>query len=73
MAEAGQADVDAVVSASGYVVIPSERLGRLSLTPGQQVRVTVTVQPRRQNMYGVLAGRLHEVEPAEISSVRREV
>jgi hypothetical protein len=42
---------------------PVRAAGRLSLTSGQQVRVTVTAQPRRRNMHRVLAGRLHEVDP----------
>jgi bifunctional DNA-binding transcriptional regulator/antitoxin component of YhaV-PrlF toxin-antitoxin module len=73
MSQPDRTDLDAVVSASGDVVIPSDRLRRLSLSPGQQVRVTVTARPRRQNMRGVLAGRLPDVDPEEIARVRREI
>ena len=73
MAEVRQADVEAVVSPSGDVVISSEDVQRLALAPGQHVRVTVTARPRRQNMYGILAGRLSEVDPEAIKRVRREV
>jgi hypothetical protein len=70
--EPERADVDAVVSPSGDVVIPAGQLGRFSLVPGQHVTVTLRSGRRRQNMYGVLAGRLRDVDPEDIRRVRRE-
>lgn len=73
MGEVERAEVDAVVSADGEVVIPREAVRGLSLVPGQHVLVRVTPQPARRNMYGVLAGRLTEVDANDIRRVRREV
>ena len=73
MGEVGRAEVDAVVSADGEVVIPREAVRDLSLVPGQHVLVQLTPRPTRRNMYGVLAGRLTEVDADEIRRVRREV
>ena len=63
MAEVGRADVEGTVSPSGEIVIPASDVQRLALAPGQRVRVTVTARPHRQNMYGILAGRLSDVDP----------
>lgn len=70
--EPERADVDAVVSPSGDVVIPAGQLSRFSLVPGQHVTVTLSSRPRRRNMYGVLAGRLRDIDPEDIRRVRRE-
>jgi len=63
VAEVGRADVEGMVSPSGEIVISASDVQRLALAPGQRVRVTVTAQPHRQNMYGILAGRLSDVDP----------
>ena len=60
MAAGSSADV-AVVTAAGNVVVPSEGV-RLSLVPGQRVRVTVSAAGHRRNMYGALAGQVPDVE-----------
>ena len=73
MGETERAEVDAVVSPGGDVVIPRDAVRELALVPGQHVLVRVSPRPARQNMYGVLAGRLTEVDADDIGRVRREV
>ena len=73
MGEVERAEVDVVVSPAGDVVISRDAVRELSLVPGQHVLVRVTPQPARRNMYGVLAGRLTEVDADDIRRVRREV
>lgn len=73
MSAASRADVEAVVSAEGNVVVPAETVRDLSLVPGQRVNVVVTAAPRRRNMYGELADRVPDVSPEEITNERREV
>lgn len=73
MGEVERAEVDAVISAAGDVVISRDAVRGLALVPGQLVRVQVTPRPTRRNMYGALAGRLTHVEEADIRRVRREV
>jgi hypothetical protein len=73
VAEVESTEVDAVVSASGELVISPEAVRHLALAPGQHVRVAVSARPRRRNMYGVLSGRLPDVDLDEIRRVRREV
>jgi hypothetical protein len=73
VAEIGSAEVEAVVSPSGEVVISPEDVRQLALAPGQHVHVSVRPRPRRRNMYGILAGRLTDVDPDDIRRVRREV
>ena len=70
---AARTEVEAVVSESGDLVIPSESVRRLALVPGQYVRVSIYAQPVRRNMYGVLAGRLADIAPDDIARVRHEV
>ncbi|MGH3710287.1 MAG: hypothetical protein ACRDRQ_19755 [Pseudonocardiaceae bacterium] len=67
------ADVDAVVTAAGDLVVPAEVVRRLSLVPGQRVHVTISPAGHRRNMYGALAGRLPDVSADEIAGERREV
>lgn len=69
MAAGSSADVDAVVTPAGDVVVPSEVVRQLSLVPGQRVRVTISAAGHRRNMYGALAGQLPDVNADE----RREV
>lgn len=71
--EAAHAEVDAIVSATGEVVIAPEDVRRLALVPGERVRVSVAARPRRRNMYGVLAGRLPDVDQDDLRRVRRSV
>ena len=63
---------EAVVSATGDLVIPSDSVRRLALAPGQHVQVVVSAPRRRTNMRGALAGRLPDISPEEIARVRRE-
>jgi hypothetical protein len=63
------AEVDAVVTAAGDLVVPSEVVRQLSLIPGQCVRLTISAAVPRRNMYGALAARV----PDEIADERREV
>jgi len=67
------ADVDTVVTADGDLVVPSEVVRRLSLIPGQRVRLTISAAGPRRNMYGSLAGRVPDVSADEIAAERREV
>lgn len=64
--------VDGVVTPAGDVLIPSQSVRRLALVPGQHVHVVVTAPQRRQNMYGVLAGTIPDLDPEELSRVRRD-
>lgn len=72
MGEEARTEVEAVVSESGDLVIPSEVVRRLALVPGQHVQVSVHAGPPRRNMYGVLAGRLPDIAPEDIARVRHE-
>lgn len=67
------AAVDTVVTAEGDLVVPSEVVRRLSLIPGQRVRLTISAAGPRRNMYGSLAGRVPDVSADEIAAERREV
>jgi hypothetical protein len=67
------ADVDTVVTVDGDLVVPSEVVRRLSLIPGQRVRLTISAAGPRRNMYGSLAGRVPDVSADEIAAERREV
>jgi hypothetical protein len=67
-----QTEVEALVSESGDLVIPSESVRGFALVPGQHVLVSVHVLPGRRNMYGVLAGRLPDIAPEDIARVRQE-
>jgi bifunctional DNA-binding transcriptional regulator/antitoxin component of YhaV-PrlF toxin-antitoxin module len=71
-AEAARAVVEATVTPNGDLVVPSSAVRRLSLVPGQHVQVIVDAPVRRDNMYGVLAGRLPGIAPEEIARVRGE-
>jgi antitoxin component of MazEF toxin-antitoxin module len=73
VSEAERAEVDAVVGPAGDLVIPRDAVRQLELVPGQQVLVSVTPRRLRRNMYGVLAGRLSDVDQDDIRRVRREV
>jgi hypothetical protein len=66
-------EIDAVVTATGDLVVPSEVVRQLSLIPGQRVRLTVSAAVPRRNMYGALAGRVPDVSAEEIADERREV
>ena len=68
-----KAEVEALVTPSGDLVVPSEEVRGLALTPGQRVPVTVAAARRRRNMYGVLAGRVRDVSAEEIAGARREI
>lgn len=72
MAAGSSADVDAVVTAAGDVVVPPEVVRQLSLVPGQRVRVMISTAGHRRNMYGALAGQLPDVSADEIAEERRE-
>lgn len=71
MSAASKADVEAVVTPEGSVVVPAEVVRELSLVPGQRVNVVVTAAPRRRNMYGVLADKVPDVSPEEIDERRQ--
>jgi bifunctional DNA-binding transcriptional regulator/antitoxin component of YhaV-PrlF toxin-antitoxin module len=73
VAQVSSADVDAVVTAAGDLVVPSEVVRQLSLIPGQRVRFTINAAVPRRNMYGSLAGRVPDVSADEIATERREV
>lgn len=73
MSAAAKAEADALVTPSGDLVIPSEAVRSLALTPGQRVHVTVVATRPRRNMYGVLAGRVRDVSAEEIAEARREI
>lgn len=73
MSAGTKAEVEALVSPSEDLVVPSEAVRRLALTPGERVPVTVTAAKRRRNMFGVLAGRVRDVSAEEIAAVRREI
>lgn len=72
MSAASRADVEAVVTPEGSVVVPAEVVRGLALVPGQRVNVVVTAAPRRRNMYGVLADKVPDVSPEEIADERRQ-
>jgi hypothetical protein len=72
MSGEAQTEVEAIVSESGDLVIPSESVRRLALAPGQHVQVSVHLRPGRRNMYGVLAGRLPDIAPEDIARVRQQ-
>lgn len=72
MAEVERAEVDAVVSSAGDLVIPRDAVRQLALVPGQHVTVSVQTRRPRRNMYGALAGRLPDVDPDDLARVRRE-
>lgn len=67
-----RADVEAVVTPEGSVVVPAEVVRGLALVPGQRVSVVVTAAPRRRNMYGVLADKVPDVSPEEIADGRHQ-
>lgn len=67
-----QADVEAIVTPEGNVVVPAEVVRQLSLVPGQRVNVVLTAAPRRRTMYGALAGKVPDVSPEEIADERRQ-
>lgn len=73
MGTESSADVDAVVTVGGDVVVPSEVVRQLSLVPGQRVHLTISAAGPRRNMYGSLAGRLPDVSADDIADERREV
>jgi hypothetical protein len=73
VSEVERAEAEGVVSPSGEVVVSSDAVRRLALAPGQRVHVTVTAPVRRRNLYGALAGRLPDIDPAEIEAARRDV
>lgn len=66
-----EVEVDAEVTPSGDIVIPSQALGKLTLQPHQRVRVTVNAPPPK-NMYGVLAGRAPDVSLEEFDESSRD-
>lgn len=72
MSAISRADVEAVVTPEGSVVVPAEVVRELSLVPGQRVNVVVTPTPRRRNMYGALADKVPDVSPEEIADERRQ-
>ncbi|MGH3901014.1 MAG: hypothetical protein ACRDTA_22770 [Pseudonocardiaceae bacterium] len=65
MGAGSRADVDAVVTAGGDLVVPSDVVRQLSLVPGQRVHLTISAAGHRRNMYGSLAGRLPDVSVDE--------
>jgi hypothetical protein len=71
--QGSSAEIDAVVTATGDLVVPSDVVRQLSLIPGQRVRLTVSAAVPRRNMYGALAGRVPDVSAEEITDERREV
>jgi hypothetical protein len=73
MSAATTAEAEALVTPSGDLVVPSEAVRGLALTPGERVHVTVAATRHRRNMYGVLAGRLRDVSAEEIAEARRDV
>ena len=73
MAPGSSAEVDAVVTAAGDLVVPSEVVRQLPFIPGQRVRLTISAAVPRRNMYGALAGRVPDVSADEIADERREV
>lgn len=73
MTQGSSAEIDAVVTATGDLVVPSDVVRQLSLIPGQRVRLTVSAAVPRRNMYGALAGRVPDVSAEEITDERREV
>lgn len=73
MSATAKAEVEALVTPSGDLVVPSEAVRWLALTPGQRVPVTVTTTRSRRNMYGVLAGHVRDVSAEEIAEARREI
>lgn len=73
MTQGSSTEIDAVVTATGDLVVPSEVVRQLSLIPGQRVRLTVSAAVPRRNMYGALAGRVPDVSAEEIANERREV
>jgi hypothetical protein len=58
MSAATTAEAEALVTSSGDLVVPSEAVRGLALTPGERVHVTVAATRHRRNLYGVLAGRV---------------
>jgi hypothetical protein len=72
MGAEAETEVEAIVSESGDLVIPSESVRWLALLPGQHVHVSVHARPERRNMYGVLAGRIPDIPPEGIARVRQE-
>lgn len=73
MSTAATAEVEALITPSGDLVVPSEALRRLALVPGTRVHVTVRTPVRRRNMYGALAGRVPDVSAEQIAEARREI
>ncbi|MGH3772197.1 MAG: hypothetical protein ACRDRW_12505 [Pseudonocardiaceae bacterium] len=73
MGAGSSADIDAVVTAEGDVVVPSEVVRQLSLVPGQRVHLTMSAASTRRNRYGSLAGRLPDVSAEDITDERGEV
>jgi hypothetical protein len=73
MTQGSSTEIDAIVTATGDLVVPSEVVRQLSLIPGQRVRLTVSAAVPRRNMYGALAGRVPDVSAEEIADERREV
>jgi antitoxin component of MazEF toxin-antitoxin module len=73
MAAGAKADVDAVVSPDGDLVLPPEVVEQLALVPGQRVHLRISPARPRRNMYGALADRLPTITAADIADERREV
>jgi antitoxin component of MazEF toxin-antitoxin module len=73
MAAGARADVDAVVSPDGDLVLPPEVVQQLALVPGQRVHLSISPTRARRNMYGSLADRLPAITAADIADERREV
>jgi hypothetical protein len=71
--QGSSAEIDAVITATGDLVVPSDVVRQLSLIPVQRVRLTVSAAVPRRNMYGALAGRVPDVSAEEIADERREV
>jgi hypothetical protein len=67
------ADVNAVITAAGDLMVPSEVVRQLSLIPGQRVHLTINAAASRRNMHGTPAGRMPDVSADEIADERREV
>jgi hypothetical protein len=66
-------EVEALVTPSGDLVVHSDTVRQLALTPGERVRIAVLAPKRRQSTYGMLAGRVRDVSAEEIAEARREI
>ena len=72
LAKRTEIEVEAVVTDSGDLVVPSAELGQLSLVPGQRVPVTVMAPRRRQNMRGALRSKVREVSLEDLEESSRD-